>query len=95
MDLKKTFDNICSMHGSIGAIMVRENGDVVRGSGSLREDQEGQMLAIIMRDAARLVSLVDPKTTTITRVTISRQSGVSIVATPHQGHIFGVKLGNR
>ncbi|KAJ2747962.1 hypothetical protein GGI20_000049 [Coemansia sp. BCRC 34301] len=94
-DLKKTFDNICVLPDSIGAIMVTDAGDIVRASGSLREVHEGRALAHLTRDVAQLVSIVQPETKTITRVTVSRQSGVSIVATPHQGHVFGVKLAHR
>ncbi|KAJ1822092.1 hypothetical protein LPJ60_002214 [Coemansia sp. RSA 2675] len=95
MDLKKTFDNICALPDSIGAIMVTDAGDIVRASGDLREAHEGRHLAYLMKDVAQLVSIVMPEAKTITRVTISRQSGVSIVATPHMSHVFGVKLAQR
>ncbi|KAJ2330457.1 hypothetical protein GGH95_006642, partial [Coemansia sp. RSA 1836] len=94
-DLKKTFDNICALPDSVGAIMVTDAGDIVRASGNLREIHEGRSLAHLMRDVAQLVSILEPETKTITRVTVSRQSGVSVVATPHQGHVFGVKLARR
>ncbi|KAJ2250003.1 hypothetical protein GGI13_004112 [Coemansia sp. RSA 455] len=95
MDLKKTFDNICALPDSIGAIMATDAGDIVRASGDLREIHEGRHLAHLMKDVAQLVRIVQPEAKTITRVTVSRQSGVSIVATPHQSHVFGVKLAHR
>ncbi|KAJ1743037.1 hypothetical protein LPJ78_003496 [Coemansia sp. RSA 989] len=94
-DLKKTFDSICAVSGSVGAVMVREDGTIARASGDLRDEDEAYALSNLMKDAAELMSIVQPDSPAITRVTISRQSDVAVVATPHQGHIFGVKLSQR
>ncbi|KAJ2617278.1 hypothetical protein H4S08_000379 [Coemansia sp. RSA 1365] len=72
--------------------MVHEDGAVVRVSGDLHEENEGSALSGLMKDAAELVAMIRPETTTLTRVTISRQSDTTVVATPYQKHIFCVKL---
>ncbi|KAJ2157055.1 hypothetical protein GGF46_004769 [Coemansia sp. RSA 552] len=95
MDLKKAFDSICAVSGSVGAVMIREDGSIARASGDLCESSEAYALASMMKDAAQLVSMVEPEVKSLTRMTVSRQSDLRVVATPHQGHVFGVKLAKR
>ncbi|KAJ2310856.1 hypothetical protein IWW51_004258, partial [Coemansia sp. RSA 2702] len=94
-DLKKTFDSICAVPGSVGAVMIREDGSIARASGDLCDSGEAYALSNLMKDAAQLMSIIQPESTALTRVTISRQGDTDVVATPHQGHIFGVKLSRR
>ncbi|KAJ1797402.1 hypothetical protein LPJ59_003166 [Coemansia sp. RSA 2399] len=92
MDLKRTFDNICAVPGSQGAVMIRDDGEIARASGELRDIDDAYALSNLMKDAAQLISIVRPDVKTITRATLLNQDGTSIVLTPHQGHVFGVKL---
>ncbi|KAJ1966070.1 hypothetical protein GGI12_000335 [Dipsacomyces acuminosporus] len=97
LDLTKTFNSICTVPRSVGAVILREeDGAVVKTSGTLGDDiDEAVALSNLMKDAAKLASIVRPETQSLTRVTISRNGGESVVATPHLGHIVGVKLANR
>ncbi|KAJ1901157.1 hypothetical protein LPJ66_000976 [Kickxella alabastrina] len=90
-DLKKIFDSICSVPGSIGAVMIRDDGEIVRASGDLNDPDEAYALSNVMKDAAQLVTIAAPDAKSLTRVTITRQIGVSVVATLHVGHVFGIK----
>ncbi|KAJ2079382.1 hypothetical protein H4R24_003826 [Coemansia sp. RSA 988] len=72
--------------------MVHEDGTVVRASGDLHEGGEGFALSWLMKDAAELVGMTRPEATALTRVTISRQSDATVIATPYQKHVFCVKL---
>ncbi|KAJ2814463.1 hypothetical protein IWW50_007121, partial [Coemansia erecta] len=94
-DLKKTFDSICAVPGSIGAVMIRDDGTIARASGDLCDSSEAYALSNLMKDAAELLSIIRPESPTLTRVTISRQSDTAVVATPHQGHVYGIKLAKR
>ncbi|KAJ1931305.1 hypothetical protein EC988_009831, partial [Linderina pennispora] len=94
--LKTTFDSICAINGSTGAVMIRaDNGEIIRQSGLQYNSDETFVLSGLMKDAARLVSIVDPNIKSLTRVTISRLNGSSVVATTHQDHVFAVKLATR
>ncbi|KAJ2803514.1 hypothetical protein H4R20_002864 [Coemansia guatemalensis] len=73
-------------------MMVHEDGTVARASGDLHESTEAFALSSLMKDSAELVAMIRPEATALTRVTISRQSDTTIVATPYQKHIFCVKL---
>ncbi|KAJ1758325.1 hypothetical protein LPJ58_002857 [Coemansia sp. RSA 1591] len=94
-DLKKTFDSICAIPGSIGAVMIREDGTIARASGDLCDSNEAYALSNLMKDAAELLTVIQPDSSSLTRVTISRQSDIAVVATLHQGHVYGVKLAKR
>ncbi|KAJ2225318.1 hypothetical protein H4R99_007541 [Coemansia sp. RSA 1722] len=95
MDLKKTFDTICTVPGSIGAVMIREDGEIARTSGDMNDPDEAYALSSLMKDAAQLVTIALPTAKTLTRVAITRQSGTSIVATLHHNHVFAVKQTER
>ncbi|KAJ1666985.1 hypothetical protein EV178_001705 [Coemansia sp. RSA 1646] len=95
MDLKRTFDNICAVPGSQGAVMIRDDGEIARASGELRDIDDAYALSNLMKDAAQLISIVRPDIKTLTRATLLNQDGTSIVLTPHQNHVFGVKLAGR
>ncbi|KAJ2295689.1 hypothetical protein IW139_003727, partial [Coemansia sp. RSA 353] len=84
MDLKKTFDSICAIPGSIGAVMIREDGTIARASGDLCDSNEAYALSNLMKDAAELLTVIRPDSSSLTRVTISRQSDIAVVATLHQ-----------
>ncbi|KAJ2118947.1 hypothetical protein IW147_006225 [Coemansia sp. RSA 720] len=94
-DLKKTFDGICAIPGSIGAVMIREDGTIARASGDLCDNNEAYALSNLMKDAAELLTIIRPESSSLTRVTISRQSDIAVVATLHQAHVYGVKLAKR
>ncbi|KAJ1992278.1 hypothetical protein GGI25_005197 [Coemansia spiralis] len=94
-DLKRTFDNICAVPGSVGAIMIRDDGEIARASGELCEVDDAYALSNLMKDAAQLLAIVRPGVKTLTKATLLRQDGVSVVVTPHQGHVLAVKLTGR
>ncbi|KAJ1722879.1 hypothetical protein LPJ53_002749 [Coemansia erecta] len=93
--LKKTFDAICTVPGSVGAVMIREDGEILRASGDMNDPDEAFALSNLMKDAAQLVKIALPEAKSITRLTVSRQSGVTVVATLHHNHVFGVKQVDR
>ncbi|KAJ2852556.1 hypothetical protein IWW36_000185 [Coemansia brasiliensis] len=79
MDLKKTFDSICAVSGSVGAVMVREDGTIARASGDLRDEDEAYALSNLMKDAAELMSIVQPDSPALTRKHMDQAN--SLVAT--------------
>ncbi|KAJ2723866.1 hypothetical protein GGI07_002329 [Coemansia sp. Benny D115] len=94
-DLKKIFDNICAVPGSSGAVMLREDGEVARISGDFYDNDEVYALSNLVKDAAELVRIAQPEAKSLTRVTLTRNAGVTIVATLHHGHVFGIKQNER
>ncbi|KAJ2709697.1 hypothetical protein H4R19_004121 [Coemansia spiralis] len=95
MELKKTFDSMCAVPGSVGAVMIREDGSIARASGKLSKSSDVVALSHLVKDAAQLMAMVRPDAGPLTRVTISRPNEGSVAATIHQGYVFGVKLAGR
>ncbi|KAJ1733731.1 hypothetical protein LPJ61_001422 [Coemansia biformis] len=94
-ELKKIFDSMCAVPGSVGAVMIREDGSIARASGKLSKSSEAVALSHLVKDAAQLMAMLQPEAGPLTRVTISRQNDVAIAATTLQGYVFGVKLAGR
>ncbi|KAJ2783311.1 hypothetical protein H4R18_001757 [Coemansia javaensis] len=95
MDLKKVFDSVCAVPGSVGAVMVREDGSIFRSSGRLCQKDEAHALSLLAKDAAQLMAMVQPAAGPLSRVTISRPGEGTVVATVYQDHVTAVKLAKR
>ncbi|KAJ2774292.1 hypothetical protein IWQ57_000891 [Coemansia nantahalensis] len=86
---------MCAVPGSVGAVMIREDGTVARASGRLAKSCDPVALSHLVKDAGQLMAMIRPDAGPLTRVTVSRENEGTIAATAHQGYVFAVKLDGR